>query len=779
MGNKKRPESGSTLTKSKKRDIELGDDELDASLQAETKRRYLTYAMSVITSRALPDVRDGLKPVQRRILYAMSHDEHLYPDAKHRKSAKVVGTVIGKYHPHGDTAVYDAMVRMAQDFSMRMPLVDGSGNFGSLDGDGAAAYRYTECRLDKPAMELLAELKQKTVPLRDTYDGTSQEPVVLPAKYPNLLVNGSTGIAVGMATNIPPHNLREVTDACIELIDNKNANTTTLLKHIKGPDFPTGGQILNSKVELRQIYDSGSGPVKCRATYKTETVKKKTQIVITSIPYAITKSNIVEKIADIIIARKVPQLLDVRDESTDVVRIVLEIKPDVEPDKVMAYLFKYTPLQLNFNVNLTSLLPVPGLDIGQPKRTGIKEMLQCFVDFRFDTVKKRFQFELDQLLKRIHILEGFVTIFDALDETIRIIRKSDGKKDAAQKLIKRFKLDAVQVEAILELKLYKLAKLEINIIRGELEEKQKEAKRIQGILKSKAKLWTVVKNELKSIAEKLGNPRRTKTSSGVTELEFSDEDFILDEDAHVLVTKDGWIKRQREIKDTKKLRLREGDKILSILPGSTKEPIVLFSNFGYAYVTRINEIPASTGYGVPVQKLFKFKDKERVISAISLDPRLTEIDELMACSQRGYGLRFSVEPHTQVSSRAGRRFAKPSKGDEIVAVTPSTAKDTVVVATQNGNVLTCKAKDINFLEGAGKGVILIKVDDNDNVIGLLSSTSKKATMQLSTTSNTKSFKVQADPKAAKGRGGKGKSLVKRSKLMLADVPFDIPLLEKP
>ena len=262
-------------------------------------------------------------------------------------------------------------------------------------------------------------------------------------------------------------------------------------------------------------------------------------------------------------------------------------------------------------------------------------------------------------------------------------------------------------------------------------------------------------------------------------MEFSDEDFILDEDAHVLVTKDGWIKRQREIKDTSKVRLREGDKILSILPGSTKEPIVLFSNFGYAYVTRINEIPASTGYGVPVQKLFKFKDKERVIAALSLDPRLPEVDELMACSQRGYGLRFSVEPHTQVSSRAGRRFAKPGKDDEIVAVTTSSVKDTVVVATQNGNVLTCKAKDINYLEGAGKGVIVIKVDEKDNVIGLLSSNSKKSTLQLTTTSKTKSFKVQADPKAAKGRGGKGKSLVKRSKLMLMDVPFDIPVLEKP
>src|SRR5580704_19189239 len=369
----------------------------DASLEAEARRRYLNYALSVITSRALPDVRDGLKPVQRRILYAMLHDNHLRPDAKYRKSATVVGNVIGKYHPHGDTAVYATMVRLAQDWAMRMPLVDGSGNFGSLDGDEAAAMRYTECRLAPPAMALLGELDSETVDMRANYDGTTEEPVVLPARYPNLLVNGSTGIAVGMATNIPPHNLREMIDAVVALSKDRKIDHVALMSHIKGPDFPTGGQLLNNKVELRQIYKEGSGALRVRGEYKLEEKKRGgTDIVITSIPYAVSTSDIVTRIADIIISRKLPYLLDVRNESTNDARIVLEIKKDADPELVMAYLFKNTPLQQSFHVNLTCLVPPELLDeaapVGsppQPKKLGIKEMLEHFLDFRIITTERR------------------------------------------------------------------------------------------------------------------------------------------------------------------------------------------------------------------------------------------------------------------------------------------------------------------------------------------------------------------------------------------------------
>jgi DNA gyrase subunit A len=755
-----------------------GGFELDASLMHETRRRYLNYALSVITARALPDARDGLKPVQRRILYAMYADERIYPDAKHKKSAKVVGSVIGRYHPHGDVAVYDAMVRMAQPFSLRLPLVDGSGNFGSLDGDGAAAYRYTEARLAPAAMELLRELKQETVPLRPNYDGTAEEPTVLPARFPNLLVNGVTGIAVGMATNIPPHNLREVVQALVALADDRDLTTTNLMKYIQGPDFPTGGQVLNSKVELRRIYESGQGAIRVRGEYQIEERRGGGGggVVVTSIPYGINKATVVERIADVIIARKLPQLVDVRDESTDDVRIVLELKKDADPDVVMAYLFKHTPLQLNFNVNLTCLVPTDNPLIGKPERLGIKALLEHFLDFRLDVTRRRFQFELDALRRRIHVLEGFVVIFDALDETIRIIRKSDGRADAADKLMKRFGLDQVQVDAILELRLYKLARLEIRLIREELGEKKAEAARIEAILRSEARLWGVVKTELGEVAEQYGDRRRTRVGGAALELEFDEEAYIVAEDAHVVVTRDGWIKRLRELRDPKQTRVREGDAVAWVCPASTKENVVFFTNFGTAYVMRVNDVPPSTGYGDPAQKLFKFKDKERIVAAMSLDPRAVVPDELLAISARGYGLRFAIEPHRQHSTRAGRRYARPGKDDEVVGVVGCGARDVVVVATRKGHHLACLAEEINRLEGPGKGVRVIKVGGDDHVIGFISGSHKRDSLALEAASGTRRFELHADPGKVVARGGKGKQLVKRTTLRLRDRPVEIPPL---
>ncbi|MGB8295080.1 MAG: DNA topoisomerase IV subunit A, partial [Polyangia bacterium] len=589
----------------------------DANLSDEAQRRYLNYAVSVITARALPDVRDGLKPVQRRILFAMHNDLHLYPDARFRKSATIVGAVIGKYHPHGDTACYDAMVRMAQDFSLRYRLVDGHGNFGSLDGDAPAAYRYTEARLAPLSTELLDEIKQGTVDFRPNYDGTSQEPMVLPARIPQLLANGCAGIAVGMATNIPPHNLGEVCEAAVALIDDRKLESKDLLKYIKGPDFPTGGQIINSKKELREIYETGQGPVRLRGEWKLEETKRGQQIVITSIPYNVSKANLVEAIAQVILAKKLPMLVDVRDESTDDVRVVLELKAGADPALVVAYLYKHTPLELSFHVNMTCLVPTENREVAGPMRLNLQAILSEFLDFREDVVTRRFEFGLAELRRRIHILEGFAILFDALDEAIRIIRKSDGKADAATKLQARFKLDEEQTDAILEMKLYKLARLEIEAIRDELAEKRARAKEIEAILKDKRRLWKVIRGEIADIGQRFADKRRTKISgSSGDEVEFQAEDFIVDEEVTVILSRDGWLKRAREVKDLSATRLREGDAVLAALRGSTKDFLAIFSNLGSCYVSRIHDVPASTGHGEPVQKLFNFRDGERVVAAM-------------------------------------------------------------------------------------------------------------------------------------------------------------------
>jgi len=763
-----------------------GGGEQDTSLQAEARRRYLNYALSVITSRALPDVRDGLKPVQRRILYAMLHDQHLRPDAKYRKSARVVGDVIGKYHPHGDTAVYDAMVRMAQDFTLRVPLVDGSGNFGSLDGDAPAAYRYTECRLAPPAMELLRELDQDTVDRRANYDGTTDEPVVLPARFPNLLVNGSTGIAVGMATNIPPHNLREVVQALVALADDRTLTTTNLMKFVQGPDFPTGGQVLNAKPELRRIYEEGQGSIRVRGEYKLEEKKRGGRdLVITSIPYGPNKASLVERIAEVIISRKLPQLVDVRDESTTDVRIVLELKRDADPALVMAYLYKNTPLQQNFNLNLTCLVP-PEYRNGegeiaaggppQPERLGLKDVLSHFLQFRYDVTCRRFEHDLAELRRRIHILAGFVTIFDALDECIKIIRKSDGKADAAAKLMKRFGLDELQVDAILELKLYKLAKLEILVIREELAAKEAEAKKIEKILASEKLLWGVIKDELSAVAAELGTPRKTKIGGAAEEVEFDADAFIVEEDANVVVTRDGWIKRVRELKDPNQTRTREGDEVMAVLPGSTKEKVAFFTNRGSAYVLKINDVPATTGYGDPAQKYFKFDDGEKIVCAMTLDPRANLPETLLAVTGRGYGLRFALAGHLEVTTKAGRRYARPPAGDEVIGVEPCGDADAVVVATRDSHVLVCKAEEIAKLEGPGRGVTVIKTGEDDVVIGF--ACGDKNT-KLVVEKNGKREELAADPKHAVARGGRGHQLSRRTKLTLVTPPVQITTLAAP
>ena len=752
----------------------------NVALHEAAQSRYLNYALSVITSRALPDVRDGLKPVQRRILYTM-WQQNLTADVKHRKCAKVVGDVMGNFHPHGDMALYETLVRMAQPFSLRYPLVDGSGNFGSLDGDNAAAMRYTECRLARLSDEMLSEIEQTTVLFRPNYDGTRTEPVVLPARIPNLLVNGATGIAVGMATNIPPHNLGEVCTALVKLLDNEELSNAQLCRYIKGPDFPTGGQILNTPDELKEIYRTGSGSIRLRGTWDLgpETRSTKT-IYIESIPYTVDKSQLVERIADVVLSRKLPPLLDVKDLSTEDVRVAIEMKKDADEKMVMAYLFKHTPLQINFAVNLTCLIPTENQDVGRPERLDLKQILWHFLHFRLEVITKRLEHELASLKKRIHLLEGFEKVFDALDEIIRIIRKSDGKADSAEKIMKRFELDAEQTDAILELKIYRLARLEILIIRNELEDKRKRARQIGSLLKDEDSRWTMVRAEIEEIQQKYGDAkvdkRRTRIESDSGETEYTADDFIVEEDNVAIVSRDGWVKRQKEVKDLSTTRLREGDSVLAAFAGSTRATCVFFSNFGAAYTCRFVDVPASTGYGEPIQKMFKLKDGEKVVAAMSLDPRsagtITPKKEgdpapvhAVAVTSDGYALRFGLEGLVEPSTRTGRRYARPGDGAEVTGVAGITGKETIIAATASARGLLCKANEINFLSGPGRGVILIKLGSaEDRVLGFIASTGDRDLMTVETSRGAEQT-ISTAKYEVTGRGGKGRELLQRGQFI--------------
>jgi DNA gyrase subunit A len=756
--------------------------ELDASLESEARRRYLNYALSVITSRALPDVRDGLKPVQRRILYTM-WQQGITADAKHRKCAKVVGDVMASYHPHGDSAIYDALVRMAQSFSLRAPLVDGSGNFGSLDGDPPAAYRYTECRLTPIAEELLDELEKDTVPFRPSYDGTKTEPVVLPSRLPNLLVNGVSGIAVGMATNIPPHNPEEVCQAAIRLLDalvqKKTLSSRELCRTIKGPDFPTGGQIVSSVDELKQIYESGHGTLKLRATWqKAASSRGARTLIIDSIPYGVNKAQLVERIAEVVTSRKMPMLLDVRDVSADDVRIELELKKEADEHKVLAYLFRNTPLQVNFAVNMTCLVPTENPEVGRPERIDLEQMLWYFLQFRLDVVTRRLRHELDQLERRMHILEGFVTIFDALDQIIRLIRKSDGKADAAKQIMARFELDAAQTDAILELRLYRLARLEILVIQEELRDKQKRAKEIKKLLgevESKGR-WGIVRRELEALLHEHGkkNKRRTLIEEAEAEPELTAEDLIIAEDNHVLITRDGWVKRQREIKDPAATRVREGDHVLAVQGGSTRATVVFFSSYGTAYTARIAEIPATTGYGEPIQKLFKLKDGEQIVAMLSLDPRVIGdtsekegyFPESYACaaSSDGYALCFGLSPFVEPSTRSGRRFARLPEGAVVIGVEKVSGHETLVAASKERRALLCAVEEVNYLSGAGRGVLLMKLGSGDRLIGFKAAAVESDALIVKTSLGGEQ-KIGPSKYEITSRGGRGREVIKRGTLV--------------
>ncbi len=701
------------------------DSILTTALHQEVENRFLTYALSTIVSRSLPDVRDGLKPVHRRILYAM-WEMGLGPTAKFRKSAAVVGEVLGKFHPHGDQAAYDAMVRMAQDFSLRYPLVEGSGNFGSLDGDPAAAMRYTEARLSHLAEELLVEIEKETVGFRPNYDNSLKEPVVLPARFPQLLVNGTSGIAVGMSCSFPPHNLGEVIDGLVAIIDNSNVDLKDILKLVKGPDFPTAGQVLNSKKELREIYQTGSGQIRVRGEYTVEDLPRgKQAIVFTSVPYLVNKAKLLEKLIGLLDEKKLPQVSAVRDESTDVVRLVLELKAETNPELVTAYLFKHTDLESNFPVNFTALKPNM-----EPERLSLKEVMQYFLDFRFELTTKRLNYDLRILKARLHILKAFEMLYDDLDTAIKLIRRSKSREEAGEKLKKHFKFDDEQTKAILEMQLYRLAGLEIERILKEKDEKTRQKKDIEAILGSQKKVWGLIKTELLDIKQKYGDKRRS-VMKAAEDVEFSQEDFIVHEDVTVIMTKMGWIRRVKTVGEN--LRFKEGDDLLALMPANTKDNIAVFSSAGKVYVLKAFDLPSGSGFGEPVQHLFKFGDGERPITAMNLATVLggsaaAEPAEekgkqaeltlsggtliAVSVSAHGVGFKFDLSQFNSVTTRAGKKFAGVKEGDGIMAV-EVLDRQNVLFLTTEGKAVVVAEKDIPLLTGAGKGVKLVNVKNGE------------------------------------------------------------------
>jgi len=752
---------------------------VDIELHEVTRERFLNYAVSVITSRALPDVRDGLKPVQRRILYTMFHDLHLSPEKSTLKCAKVVGQVLGNYHPHGDGAVYEALVRMAQPWVMRYPLIFGQGNFGSLDGDSPAAYRYTEAKLTAIAMEFVSELGQETVEMRRNFDDSQEEPVVLPARVPQLLINGCTGIAVGVATNIPPHNLAEVCLACENLIDNPKMTIEQALEVVQGPDFPTGGEILEDRASLIRLYSEGQGRIRLRGQYAVEEDKKSMSIVLTSIPYMVNKSTLVEEIAEHIINRKLPQVLDIRDESTDDVRIVMECKPGSDAQLVVGYLYKNTSLQNNFHLNLTCLIPEPGAS-STPKRIGLLEVLQHFIDFRFEVVTKRLNHDLRVLKQRLHILEGFAKVFADLDLAIKIIRESTGRSNAAQQLMAAFTLDQDQADAVLDLRLYKIGKTDIEAIKGEYEDIKVKAERLEWRLAKPERILALVKKELTEVRTRFPEGRRTQVvHEGVAEIVINADDLIVEEEALVLLSRDGWIRRVSVGTDAGKAKLRTDDELMTVLKGTTKSTLVFFSNLGVAYTTRIHDLQVQPrGFGDPVQKLFSFNDGERVIAAFALDPADPELrssdsevpppQHILLGSTEGRGYRLSLESFCEPSTRAGRRFARPSPGEEVVQVSMCRGSEALMCVTRNGRALLCPLEEVSYLNGASKGVTLVKLEDGDRLLALKVCAGDGDSLSVQRSDGGKVIELKAGSMTMIGRGGKGKDVIKRGQLVIVN-----------
>ena len=724
-------------------------------IEKEMKTSYIDYAMSVIVSRALPDVRDGLKPVHRRILYAM-YEDGITSDKPYRKCANTVGSVLGRYHPHGDASVYDAMVRMAQDFSLRYPLIDGHGNFGSIDGDGAAAMRYTEARMAKIAETMLDDIEKNTVDFMPNYDDRLQEPTVLPSKIPTLLINGSSGIAVGMATNIPPHNLTEVINGIIKIIDEDNISDEDLMKVIKGPDFPTGGIILGRE-GIKQAYTTGRGKIIVRAETEIEELENGRQrIIVKSLPYQVNKAKLIEYIASLVKDKKIEGISELRDESdrNDKVRIVIGLKRDANAQVVLNHLYKNTQLQDSFGIIMLALVN------GEPKILTLRQCLDNYIDHRKTVILRRTQFDLDKALARAHILEGLRIAIDNIDEVINIIRNS--YDDAKERLMKRFNLTDIQAQAILDMRLKTLSGLQREKIEEEYNELMKLIAHLREILSSEKLVFDIIKEELTEIKNKFGDERITKIAA--SENEIDDEDLIKEEQTVVALTHFGYVKRmpidayksqKRGGKGITGMTTREEDFVKEIFTASTHDTILFFSNKGKAYTLRGYEIPEAgrTARGTAIVNLLRLDQGEKITAVMPI-ANFAEGKYLLMATKNGLIKKTALAEYSSVRKN-GLIGINLKEDDELIGVRLTDGEDDVVLVTSHGMSITFSEKDVRPIGRTAQGVIGMRLEDDDFVIGMESIVTRKNATLLAITENGFGKRTELEEYRVQTRGGKG------------------------
>ncbi|WHQ37147.1 DNA gyrase subunit A [Spiroplasma sp. SV19] len=727
------------------RDIDIAD---------EMKSGFLDYAMSVIVSRAIPDVRDGLKPVHRRIIYAM-WDLNMTYDKQHKKSARIVGEVIGKYHPHGDTAVYEAMVRMAQDFSYRYPLIDGHGNFGSMDGDAPAAMRYTEARMSKIAGELIKDIEKETTIFIDNYDGSEQEPTFLPGYFPNLLVNGASGIAVGMATNIPPHNLNEIIDGVIALTKNAEITTVELMKIIKGPDFPTGA-LITAGNSLIKAYETGNGTITIRSKIDIEENNNKRRIIVSEIPYQVNKAKLLERIAELVRDKIINGISDLRDESNmEGVRVVLELKRDAQENVILNKLYKLTPLQTNFSLNILALYK------NQPKVMGLKQILKYFIEHQIDIIVKRSQFELRKNQNRLVILEGLKIALDHIDEVIAIIKKSQTTQIALEALMEKFKLVTEQARAILEMRLQRLTGLEIEKINNEISEIKLAIIALEEIINNSEKQIEIMINELIEIKKKYGDERRSQIiKEELTEID--PEELIRREDILIMLTQDGYVKRVAD--DTFKLQNRGGkgitglanmeDSLKKIVSANSIDSLLIFSNFGKVYKLRAYQIETYSRHarGLPIINLIAIDKTENIQTILALDETISDQDNLFFVTKKGLIKKTKLSEFNQIR-QTGKVAIELKEKDELVSVIITKGTDDVIIGNNIGKVIRFNEEEIRAMSRQSVGVKGISNAETGVTIGV--SSGRSAKYVLSVTENGYAKKTPIENYRLTGRNTKG------------------------